>query len=85
MPPPKALGGESNEFQGDVEVYHGRKRKGTLLFRLTDARAKTGCEKTRGAGTQLKLLPLKGNVRIPTGATLHPGEHTLSFGGFLLS
>jgi len=27
----KALGGEGNEFQGNIEVYHGRKRKCTLF------------------------------------------------------
>lgn len=37
------------------------------------------------AGTQLKLLPVEENARIPTEATLHPSVHMLRLDGFLRS
>lgn len=64
MPPPKALGEEGNEFQGDVEVHTGNKGR-ALLLRLTDVRAQTGCEKTRGSKNSVELQPLKDNAKIP--------------------
>lgn len=94
MPPPKAVGEQGNEFQGDVEVHTRNKRKGTLLLRLTDVRAQTGCEKTTGSKKSAELQPLKDNAKIPSKffllsvsskATLHPCVCVLRLKGFFLT